>query len=136
MRSRIASDVASSSGGRNSCSGGSSSRIVTGKPAIASKIPLEVALLQREQPVERAAALVLVAREDHLAHDREPVVGHEHVLGAAEPDPLGAELTRLCRVFGRVGVCPHAEPTKLVRPAQDRPEVLVDRGRNERDGSR
>ena len=61
MRSRIVSDVASSSGGRNSCSGGSSSRIVA-EPVITSKIPLEIALLQREQPVERTAALVLVAR--------------------------------------------------------------------------
>ena len=39
IRSRIRSSVASSSGGRNSCSGGSSRRIVTGRPAIASKIP-------------------------------------------------------------------------------------------------
>ena len=39
MRRRIASEVASSSAGRNSCRGGSSSRIVTGKPAIASKMP-------------------------------------------------------------------------------------------------
>ncbi len=39
IRSRIASEVASSRSGRNSCSGGSSRRIVTGSPAIASKIP-------------------------------------------------------------------------------------------------
>ena len=39
IRSRIRSSLASSSGGRNSCSGGSSRRIVTGKPAIASKMP-------------------------------------------------------------------------------------------------
>ena len=38
MRRRMRSSVACSSGGRNSCSGGSRSRIVTGKPVIASKI--------------------------------------------------------------------------------------------------
>ena len=97
--------------------------------------PLEVALLHRKQPLERRAALLLVAGEDHLAHDREPVLGHEHVLGPAEADALGAELARLRRVLGRVGVRAHAQAAELVGPAEDRPEVLVDRRRNERNGA-
>ena len=97
--------------------------------------PLEVALLQRQQPFERAAALLLAAGEDHLPHDRQPALGHEHVLGAAEADPLGSELARLRRVLGRVRVGAHAEPAELVRPGEDRLEVLVDRGWDERDGS-
>ncbi len=93
---------------------------------------LEVALLHREQALECGAALVLLAREDHVAHDREPVLGHEHVLRPAEPDALGAELPRLRRVRGRVGVGPHAQAAQVIRPAEDGPEVLVDRGRHER----
>ena len=45
--------------------------------------PLEIGLLEREEPVERVAAPGLVAREDHLLHDRQPLLAEEHVLGAA-----------------------------------------------------
>ena len=106
---------------------------MTGKPGHRLEDPLEVGLLHRQQPVERRAALLLVAGQDHLADDREPVLGHEHVLGAAEADALGAELARLRRVLGRVGVRAHPQAAELVRPAEDRAEVLVDRGRHERD---
>ena len=57
------------------------------------------------------------------------------MLGAAEADPLGAELARLRRVLGRVGVRADAQPAELVGPAEDRAEVLVDRGRHERHGA-
>ena len=50
--------------------------------------PLEVALLDRQQLVERRPPAVLVLGQDHLAHDREALLGHEHVLGAAEADAL------------------------------------------------
>ena len=103
-----------------------------GQPGHGLEDSLEVALLQRQEPVERAAALLLVAREDHLADDREPLVGHEHVLGAAEPDPLRAELARLRRILGRVRVGPHAQASEIVGPTEDRAEVLVDRRRDER----
>ena len=45
-----------------------------GKPGHRLEDPLEVGLLHRQEPVERGAALLLVARHDHLAHDREPVL--------------------------------------------------------------
>ena len=93
---------------------------------------LEVRLLEREQPVERAAPLVLARGHDHLADDREPVLGHEHVLGAAEADALGAELARLGRVLGRVRVRAHLQAPHVVGPAEDRLEVLVDLRRDER----
>ena len=94
--------------------------------------PLEVGLLDREEPVERGAAGTLVAREDHLLDDGQPVRRHEHVLRPAEADPLGAELAGLGGVLRRVGVRPHAEPADRVGPAEDGLEVLVDRGRDER----
>ena len=55
----------------------------------------EILLLEREQPFEHPTALVLGRGEDHLPHDREALLGHEHVLGPAEADPLGTELPRL-----------------------------------------
>src|SRR5262249_60761255 len=72
------------------------------------------------------AALVLTGGHDHVAHDRQSLVGHEHVLGAAEADALGPELTRLRCVFGRVGVRAYLQTTMLVGPAEDHLEVLVD----------
>ncbi len=96
---------------------------------------LEVRLLVREQLVERAAPLVLARGHDHLADDREPVLRHEHVLGAAEADALGAELARLGRVLGRVRVRAHLQAPHVVGPAEDRLEVLVDLRRDELDGA-
>ncbi len=94
--------------------------------------PLEVRLLHRKKPVERGAAGSLVAREDHLLDDGQPVRRHEHVLRPAEADPLGAELAGLCGIVRSVGVRAHAEPPDSVGPAEDRLEVLVDRRRDER----
>jgi hypothetical protein len=89
---------------------------------------LEVALLERQQPVERVAPPGLVFGEDHLLHDGQPLLAEEHVLGAAEADPLGAELARLRRVGGGVCVRVHLQPPDLIRPAEDGLEVLVDPG--------
>ncbi len=87
---------------------------------------LEVGLLHRQQPVQRGAAAGLVVGDDHLLHDREPLLAEEHVLGAAEADPLGAELARLARVLGRVGVGAHVHAAHPVGPFENRLEVLVD----------
>ena len=58
---------------------------------------LEVVLLERQQLVERGAAVLLGLGHDHRPHLRLAVRRHEHVLGAAEADALGAELARLAR---------------------------------------
>ena len=76
---------------------------------------LEVALLEGQEPVERGAASRLVVREDHLLDDRQALVAEEHVLRAAEPDPLSAELARLCRV-GRACPRSRAPPAAGRRP--------------------
>ena len=94
--------------------------------------PLEVGLLDRQQPVERRTPAVLVGGQDHLPHQPEPVGVREHVLGPAEPDPLGAELAGLGRVRGVVGVRPHPQPPDPVRPLQHGREVVVDLRRHER----
>ena len=89
-----------------------------GQPRHRLEDPLEVALLDREQALERGAAAVLVGGQDHLAHQAEPVGGREHVLRPAEPDPLRPELAGLGRVLGRVGVRAHLQPPDPVRPAR------------------
>ena len=55
------------------------------------------------------------------------------MLGAAEADPLRAELARLGGVLGRVRVRAHLQAARLVGPAEDRLEVLVDLRRDEVD---
>ncbi len=92
---------------------------------------LEVALLERQQLVERGAAAGFAVGEDHLLHDRQ-TVAEEHVLGAAEPDALGAELPGARCILGVVGVRAHLQPPFDVRPAEDRLEVLVDLRRDQR----
>ena len=83
-----------SSCGRNSCSGGSSRRIVTGRPFIARKMPSKssrwngsslASALRR--PASSSARIISRIGVDALALE-------EHVLGAAQADALGAEVAR------------------------------------------
>ena len=83
----------------------------------------EIVALHRQQLRERGAALRLVVGQDHLAHRADAVLVEEHVLGAAEPDALGAEFHRHARVVRRVGVGAHAELARLVGPAHQRREL-------------
>ena len=46
----------------------------------------------------------------------------EHVLGAAQPDALGAEFQRGARIGRRIGIGAHAELAHLVGPAHQRGE--------------
>jgi hypothetical protein len=55
------------------------------------------------------------------------------VLGAAEADALRAELPRLRRVDGRVGVRVHLEPAHVVGPLEDQLQVLVEMRRHQGD---
>ena len=63
---------------------------------------LEVGPLQFEQLGQRRRLLLGRVGEDHALHERQPIA-EEHVLGAAQADALGAELTRPRRVRHR---CP------------------------------
>ncbi|HTG49727.1 MAG TPA: PEP-utilizing enzyme, partial [Gemmatimonadales bacterium] len=77
---------------------------------------LEVRALHRQEVGERALAADGVRGDDHLPHCGEPVTVEEHVLGAAEPDPFGAEVAAAVGVGRRVGVDPHAELADPVGP--------------------
>ena len=69
--------------------------------------PLEVLLLERSSFASAARRSSSRRGHDHRADERQPVLGHEHVLRPAEADALGAELARLGRVLGRVRVRAH-----------------------------
>ena len=89
--------------------------------------PDEVVPLERPELLERGAARRLVGGHDHLADDRDPIGREEHVLGADEPDALGAELARALGVVRGVSVGAHAEPFRAVavRPGQELADLVA-----------
>ena len=116
--------------GRNSCSGGSSRRIVTGRPFMAVKMPMKSFRWTGKQLLERRSCgpLSLSARIiSRIAMDA--VALEEHVLGAAEADAFGAEVAGPLGVGGRVGVGADLERAVLVGPLHDRGEVAGEFGR-------
>ena len=54
----------------------------------------EIGPLRRQQLGERGAAAIRVRRHDHFAHGDDTLVVEEHVLGAAQADPLRPEAER------------------------------------------
>ncbi len=79
--------------------------------------------LHRQQFGERGAAAFLVVGEDHLAHRDDALALEEHMLGAAEPDALGAETARGAGVERRLGVGAHLHAAHLVGPFHQRGEI-------------
>ena len=69
--------------------------MVTGRPSIASKMPMKSLLLEGLERGQGRLAPGLVVGQDHLPHVDDPLALEEHVLGAAQADPLGAELAGL-----------------------------------------
>ena len=103
----------SSTSGRNSCSGGSSSRMVTGRPSIASKMPSKSERCSFSSSSSAAFSSASVGGEDEPLHERQ-AVAEEHVLGAAQADALGAEAPRdLARRRGRSALVRTFSPRKL-----------------------
>jgi hypothetical protein len=80
--------------------------------------PEEVGPLEGLELPQRGQLLLVLGGEDEALHDREPVA-QEHVLGAAQPDALGAEPARLGGVVGQVGVGADPETPEAVGPLED-----------------
>ena len=138
---RVTLTSCSSRLGRNSWRGGSMSRMTTGSPSIALKMPskspcwrtsslaiaaskVATASCSSAVSVVAGGALRLgaggdVRDEDGAAHDLQPVALAEHVLGAAQADALRAVAAGLGGLLGLVGVGPDAHPADLVGPAED-----------------
>ena len=127
------SDAASSfclagSCGTNSCSGGSSKRIVTGRPSIASSVPLMLVLTNGNNSASAAlrssTVLLRIIFRSRNSGSSEPVAV-EHVLGAEQADAFGAELAGDLGVVGRVGVGAHAQRAELVDQLHEALEARV-----------
>ena len=87
---------------------------------------VEIVALQRQQLVERLAAIGFVVGEDHPLHDRDAALAEEHVLGAAQADAARAERVGELGLIGQVGVGADAQPAELVGPRQQLLEPLID----------
>ena len=87
--------------------------------------PFEVGLLHRQESRQRGGPVFGRCSEDHLPDDRQPISGHEHVLGSAEPDALGAVLQGTPGVLRSVGVGVDAEAPFFVGPLEDRLQVRI-----------
>ena len=126
------SEVASSSDGRNSCSGGSSSRIVTGKPGHRLEDPLEVGLLHRAAACRARRA----ARPRRGARIISCTIGSRswamNMCSVRQrPMPSAPNSRALAASSGVSAFARTRRRRTLVGPAEDRAEVLVDRGRHE-----
>ena len=107
---------------------------MTGRPSMASRISRKSAFWATRSS-SRAAVLGLGGvGQDHAPHDREAILGQEHVLGPAQPDALGAEPAGVGRVGPVVGVGPHGQLAlaDLVGPLQDGVELGRRLGRGQR----
>jgi hypothetical protein len=113
------STIRSSRLGRNSCSGGSSVRMTTGKPSMAVNRPAK-SLRCMGRSLAGPCGGLFVARQDHGLHVLDAVLGEEHVLGAAQADAFGAELAGGLGVARDVGIGAHAElAAELVGPLHE-----------------
>ncbi len=93
----------------------------------------EIEALGHPQGLERRLLLDRGRGQDHLAHDGQTVLGEEHVLGPAQPDPFGAVQAGVGGVgpVVRIGPDPEVPGPDLVGPAQDGLELRRGRtGRN------
>ena len=132
-RSRCASSSNSAAVfGRNSCSGGSSRRMVTGRPSMTRNSSTKSSRCIGSSLASAARRPSASSRQDHLAHRDDAVVVEEHVLGAAQADAFGAEPTRGQRASS--GVSALARTLERARSCRPSPSAWRNR-RSARAGS-
>src|SRR5215469_8389970 len=92
----------------------------------------EVVALHGQQFLQGGAAVLLVVGENHGPHVWNLLRPEEHVLGAAEPDALGAERPRLDSVARNVGVGANFHGAMRIGPGHEFLELGIVRRRLER----
>ena len=85
----------------------------------------EVGLLHDVELVQDVALVGRVVAEDQPSDQPKAMLGEEHVLGSAEPDALGAEVSGVACVVGGVGVGANTH----ARRGSGRPSAAVSRVR-------
>ncbi len=88
----------------------------------------EIVALHGQDLGQRRAAPLDGLGHDHLAHGDDAAAVEEHMLGAAEPDALGAEAARHAGIVRRLGVGAHLHPPVLVRPDHQLGEIAGELG--------
>ena len=77
----------------------------------------EIAALHGQQTFQHFAAIIRIIGKDHLAHDAEAITVKEHMLCAAQPNPLGVKVARGLGICGGVRIGTDANITKFLGPA-------------------
>jgi hypothetical protein len=111
-----------SSCGTNSCSGGSSRRMVTGRPSISRNSPSKSPRWIGSSLARALRRPASSSAKDHFAHRADAVALKKHVFGAAKSDTRGAEFAGHHGFFRRVGVGAHFQPAVFVGQASVRPK--------------
>ena len=106
--------------------------MVTGSPFISRKMPMKSPFCIGRILASAFSPPFHVLGQDHLAHRSDPVGLEEHVLGAAQADPFGAELAGDLGILRRIGIGAHPEPAELVDPAHEGAEIAGQRRRHGR----
>src|ERR1019366_339491 len=79
----------------------------------------KIVALHGKQFAQCIAAVFFGIGENHGPHVRQAVLGEEHVLGAAQPNPFGAERARLKSVARNVRVGAHTHAAEGLGPAHE-----------------
>ena len=87
---------------------------------------VEVLALQRQQLGQRLSTVGFSCRENHALHDRNAPFAEEHVLGAAQPDALGAEGVGEFGLIRLIRVRAYPEAAELVGPGQQLLEPAIE----------
>ena len=78
--------------------------------------PDEILLLQRQELIEVFFPLLFRPRQDHLLHDRDAILGEEHMFRPAESNPFRPEAPRDLRLIRHVSIGADAELPHAVGP--------------------
>src|SRR5437016_6013261 len=76
----------------------------------------EVCLLVREQFGQRRLPIFGLVRQNHLSHGVNAITLKEHVLGAGQTNPGGAESHRIGGLLWSVSISPHLQTSYLRAP--------------------
>ena len=89
---------------------------------------LEVTLLHGQELGQSGLPLLHGVGADHLADGIDAVALEEHMLGTAQADALGTQLTGLGGVVGGIGIGADLQAAELVGPGHDAAEVAAHAG--------
>ncbi|MCG3774518.1 MAG: hypothetical protein JW395_1341 [Nitrospira sp.] len=76
----------------------------------------EILFLQRQELIEKLFPLFFRPRQDHLLHDRNTILGKEHMFRPTEADPFRTETTRDLRLIRHIRIGADTKRPHFVGP--------------------